>query len=201
MANFLLTNPDCVFIHIHKTGGTSIRHGVWGGARPVEPTFGQIPDDWMHLFKFAFVRHPFDRFISAWKMFTEGTTDSQRHPGNPNRPRSERHRLSAEEFGTIVFDETILYDERRSSFEERIRHHTIPQTHPFNCLRFADFVGRFESIEADFDVVRTRLQITATLPKLNHTTHCHWREYLTGDLLTQCIAYYEQDLTELGYEA
>jgi hypothetical protein len=29
MSNFLLRNPDCVFIHIPKTGGSSIRNGLW----------------------------------------------------------------------------------------------------------------------------------------------------------------------------
>lgn len=201
MANFLLTNPDCVFIHIHKTGGTSIRHGVWGGVRPVEPAFGHIPGEWMHLFKFAFVRHPLDRFISAWKMFTDGATDSQRFVGAPPRkPRSERQ-LSIDEFAAIVCDDTIIYDERRKTFEERIRHHAIPQTHEFNCLRFADFVGRFESIDADFDVIRERLEITTALPKLNHTVHGHWSDYLTGDLLSRCIDFYAADFRDLGYDA
>lgn len=201
MANFLLTNPDCVFIHIHKTGGTSIRHGVWGGVRPVEPAFGYIPAEWMHLFKFAFVRHPLDRFISAWKMFSDGAIDSQRRPGPPPVKEGPRRPLTIDEFAAIVFDETILYDERRKTVAERIRHHTIPQTHEFNCLRHADFIGRFESLTADFDVVRTRLGVTATLPQLNRTVHGHWREYLSGDLLARCIDYYTRDLDELGYEA
>lgn len=200
MANFLLVDPDCVFIHIHKTGGTSIRHGVWGGVRPVEPAFGMIPAEWMHLFKFAFVRHPLDRFISAWKMFTDGAHESQLSPGRTAHRPGARRQLSVADFAEIVFDETILYDERRKTFEERIRHHTIPQTHEFNCLRFADFVGRFESIDTDFAVIRERLGLTTVLPKLNYTTHGHCREYLTGDVLARCIAYYERDLVELGYQ-
>lgn len=200
MANFLLVNPDCVFIHIHKTGGTSIRHGVWGGVRPVEPAFGYIPDEWMHLYKFAFVRHPLDRFISAWKMFTDGALASQRGPGKTAGPSAPRRQLPIDEFAAIVFDENILYDERRKTLEERIRHHTIPQTHEFNCLRFADFVGRFESIDADFNIIRDRLNIITPLPKLNFTVHGHWREYLAGDLLARCVSYYSQDFRELGYE-
>lgn len=201
MANFLLVDPDCVFIHIHKTGGTSIRHGVWRGVRPVEPAFGFMPDDWMHLFKFAFVRHPLDRFISAWKMFTDGATDSQRRAGPPRPDSNGRRDLSIEEFAAIVFDESIIYDERRKTYEERIRHHTIPQTHPFNCLHFADFVGRFETLEADFEFVRRRLGVTEPLPKLNRTVHGHWSEYLRGDVLARCVAYYAGDLEPLGYAA
>lgn len=39
MSTFLLKNPDCVFIHIPKTGGSSIRKGVWTGA--IGPRFGR----------------------------------------------------------------------------------------------------------------------------------------------------------------
>jgi hypothetical protein len=201
MANFLLTSPDCVFIHIHKTGGQSIRYGVWGGVRLVEPAFGIIPEQWMSLFKFAFVRHPLDRFISAWKMYSEGSLDSQNRRSKGTQKLRVREHMSVEDFATIVFDEKTIYDERRKTFEERVRHHTIPQTHPFNCLRFADFVGRFESIDSDFDVIRRRLGITKPLPKLNHTLHAHWSDYLKGNLLDRCIAYYEQDMRELGYDA
>ena len=71
MSNFLLKNPDAVLIHIPKTGGTSIRKGAWG-RRVRGPRFGTIPEAWRHHFKFAFVREPLDRFLSAYRMFTEG---------------------------------------------------------------------------------------------------------------------------------
>lgn len=200
MPTFLLTEPDCVFIHIPKTGGQSIRYGVWGGARPSEPAFGFVPDQWMHLFKFAFVRHPLDRFVSAWKMFTDGSTDFQCPSGKESRKLEVREQLSVDDFAAIVFDESIPYDQRPKTFEERVRQHTIPQTHEFNCLRFADFIGRFEAIDRDFGVVRERLRITTPLPKLNHTVHGHWSEYLQGDLLARCIDYFERDMRELGYE-
>ena len=79
MPLFLLNQPRCVFAHIPKTGGNSIRNVVF--KRDYEgPWFGdQLPDDWHALFKFAFVRNPFDRVVSAWKMFCEGTEDDAWH--------------------------------------------------------------------------------------------------------------------------
>ena len=56
--------------------------------------------------------------------------------------------MSLAAFLDIVEDESIAYGARRRTAEEKIRHHTIPQSHPFNCLQFADFVGRFENIGA-----------------------------------------------------
>jgi hypothetical protein len=193
MSNFRLLAPDCVLIHVPKTGGTSIRKGVWQ-KRYEGPVFGAIPDSWRGLFTFAFVRHPLDRFVSAWRMFTCGTANE------PDwRMPADARPLSIEEFGEIVFDDGIIFDERRSTFEERIRHHTIPQTHPFNCLDEAEFVGRFERLEADFAHVARRVGAAETLPHMHGTGHGGWRDHVTGDLLAACRRFYDEDLRRLGY--
>jgi hypothetical protein len=196
MSNFRLRDPDCVLIHIPKTGGTSIRKGIWGSHYD-GPCFGEIPTDWLPLFKFAFVRHPLQRFVSAWKMFTEGAK------GDPqwSLPADARP-LSLEEFFKIVIDESILYDERRSSLEEKIRHHTIPQTHPFNCLHLADHVARYEAYDDEVRVIcqRVGLQVDR-VPRMHVTRPSHWSEVLSGPLLEQVCAYYRTDLEQLGYSA
>ncbi|MRX49715.1 hypothetical protein GI374_04475 [Paracoccus sp. S-4012] len=163
MSNFLLKDPDCVFIHIPKTGGTSIRKGAWS-RRVQGPRFGHIPPEWDGLFRFAFTREPLDRFLSVWRMFTIGPE------GDPDwsLPPDARP-LSLDEFFDIVRDDSIIFDERRRTFEEKIRHHAIPQTHPFNCLRQADFIGRFETIAEDYRLIAERVGQTARLPRLHVT--------------------------------
>jgi hypothetical protein len=193
MSNFLLRDPDCVLIHIPKTAGTSIRKGAWQG-RYEGPVHGSIPEDWKRFPSFAFVRHPLDRFISAWKMFTQGT----RNEPSWSLPADARP-LTLVEFAEIVFDESILFDERRRSFEEKIRHHTMPQTHSFYCLREAEFIGRFEFLERDFALIANRVGLQASLPHLHATEHRGWKEYLWGPLLDRCKAFYADDFRELGY--
>lgn len=194
MSNFRLSDPDCVLIHIPKTAGTSIRKGVWKGRVSGGPAFGTIPEDWAPLFKFAFVRHPLDRFVSAFKMFTTGPS------GDPDwKPADDAHPVTIDAFLDIVLDETIIYDERRRTFRERIRHHAIPQTHPFNCLQFADFVGRYETLEEDFAEICRRLSYRAELPKLHVTSHGHWSDELPGHVIDKCRDYYSEDFARLGY--
>lgn len=158
MSIFLLKNPDCVLIHIPKTGGTSIRKGLW--KKNYEgPAFGRVPEDWRRHFKFAFVRHPLDRMVSAYKMFSQGAVgDAEWSLPKDARP------LTFVEFVDIVTDESIIFDERRFTFEERIRHHAIPQTHPFNALDEADFVGRYETLDEDFRKVAARVASPGTCP-------------------------------------
>ena len=126
MAAFLFPKAKCVLIHIPKNAGTSIRRGFFDGEYE-GPVQGSIPEEWMQYFRFAFVRNPYDRLISAWKMFTKGMEESVwKYPedGNPN--------LTLEHFLEIAMDESIPFDfPKRDKFEVKLRHHAIPQTHPF----------------------------------------------------------------------
>lgn len=196
MSNFLLKNPDCVLIHIPKTGGTSIRKGAWN-RRVRGPRFGSVPDEWRGYFKFAFVREPLDRFLSAYRMFTRGTE------GDPDwaLPGDARP-LSLDEFLDITRDESIVHDERRSSFEEKIRHHTIPQTHPFNCLREADFIGRFEDIDADFARIARHVGLRSALPRMHVTTDAPVDpRAVLGDRLADALTrYYAEDIAFIERE-
>lgn len=183
MSNFLLRDPDCVLIHIPKTGGSSIRHGIWR-SNYEGPEFWRVPAAWADRFKFAFVRHPLDRLVSAWADFAQ----------------LRDFRGTMDDFIDIVVDERVIFDERRSNTAERIRHHTIPQTHPFNCLKEADYVGRYESYAADLAFVLGKVGMPAeTTPALRKTEHGPWEAHLSGDALRRAIEFYEQDFDELGY--
>ena len=194
MSNFLLKNPDCVFIHIPKTAGTSIRKGVWK-SNYEGPTFGDIPSEWRGLFSFAFVRHPLQRFVSAYNMFTEGAKGDKAW-----RLPDDARPLSVAEFLDIVTDENIIYDARRKTFEEKIRHHTIPQTDPFNCLHLAKFIGRQENFDKDFETICQKIGIQAKAPMMHTTTPTPWNTLLKGEVLDRCIEYYKEDFEQLSYK-
>lgn len=196
MSNFLLKNPDCVLIHIPKTGGTSIRKGAWA-KRVRGPRFGHIPEPWADLFKFAFMREPLDRFLSAYRMFTTGTeAESEWNLPSDARP------LTHSEFFDIVRDEAFVHDGKGRRFEDRIRHHTIPQTHPFNCLRMADFVGRFETLDADFARIARHVGMTAALPHMHITARAPVDAVaILGPALAGAVAeYYAEDRRFLDEE-
>ena len=58
--------------------------------------------------------------------------------------------LSVDRFLDVVEDESISPAiAGGKTWQGMIRHHAIPQTHPFNLLDHADEVGRFETFEAD----------------------------------------------------
>ena len=194
MAVFLIRKPRCVFIHIPKTGGASIRHGFFAN-RVSGPKQGFIPDAWQNHFKFTFVRNPYDRVISAWKMFRSGMHDSIWQ-----RPDIQGD-LSLSQFLEIVTDQSIAFSGKRQSATEKIRHHSIPQTHPYNCLVHADFVGRFESLETDFAEVCRRLEIPFEgLPHWNRTDRQpDYMQYFDAATLAIVNDFFRTDFAELGY--
>lgn len=194
MAVFLVRKPKCVFIHIPKTGGASIRRGFFQDEVD-GPKQGFVPVGWLKHFKFAFVRHPHDRLISAWKMFSLGMDNTVWE--QPDKYRG----ISLPEFMDVVVDESIGFGAKRRTAEEKIRHHTIPQTHPFNCLHYADFIGRFESLENDFAKVCARLGIEFSgLPNMNQSRDEARMETAIDDATRQRISqYYADDFKKLNY--
>lgn len=194
MAVFLIPDPKAVFIHIPKTGGTSIRNGFFEG-NVQGPKQGLVPDEWQEYFKFAFVRNPYDRLISAWRMFHSGM--DQTHWQHP----SDRQGISLPEFLDVVGDESIPFAGRRETTESKIRHHAIPQTHPFNCLEYADFVGRYENLQSDFEQVCLKLGIEPRrLPHWNRTDReASYMECFESETLARANELYQVDFELLGY--
>lgn len=196
MAAFLILEPRCVFLHIPKTGGASIRLGAFENNYE-GPVQGSVPDEWKDLFTFTFVRNPFDRLISAWRMFASGMEKTiWELPDDGNREMSLR------QFLDVVLDESIPFDGRRDTTKKKIRHHAIPQTHPFHCLEQADFVGRFESLEEDFAEVLKRLGAeNRPLPHMNRSRQGDdFMKHYDAETWQIATEYYRQDFEQLGYE-
>ena len=173
---------------MHRLGEVFFQNQVDG------PKQGFIPEGWHKYFKFAFVRNPYDRLVSAWKMFSLGMD-------NTVWEQPEEHRgIELGAFMDIVEDESIAFGAKRRTAAEKIRHHTIPQTHPFNCLQFADFLGRFESLESDFAKVCEKLEIEFNgLPNMNKTQRESGLE-LDDEIRHRIRTFYAQDFEQLNYQ-
>lgn len=188
MSVFALRNPNAVFIGIPKTGSSTIREGIWkkdyeafyGVGMPLKFARLILNEGWM---SFAFVRHPFDRLVSAYSDFTQ-----IRGLG-----------LDIHQFCDIVMDE-------KTSFElvgpaERIRHHTLPQTHPAYALEYANWKLDFENFDAKVRAVCFLLKKQLDeIPQVKSTKHGHWRDVIPDDYLPDLANYYRQDFEELHYE-
>tara|TARA_B100000902_G_C27316293_1_gene921543 strand:+ start:2281 stop:2934 length:654 start_codon:yes stop_codon:yes gene_type:complete len=155
MSIFYIPEYNCVFNHIPKTAGRSIKLGFFKKRLNTQLEGGYInwPSRYRQKWSFAFVRNPYDRFISAYN-FTKKTLD---------------HNYNITEFLDIARDETInhLYSDITKPLEY-IRHHTFPQTHIDHFLKETIFIGRYENLEQDFNIVCNKIGAEySRLPKYN----------------------------------
>ena len=183
-----------IFIHIPKTAGSSVARSLFGEPRgnPHAPyhEYERINRrKFREYFKFTFVRNPWDRAVSSY--FYLRNTAMQGAEEDWRR----RHVVPYADFASFV-RESLDQDSIWKSL------HFRPQ-HSFICdatmrLR-ADFVGRMETIDRDFDYVCGRLGVSAKLERTNRSDHRSYTEYYTDELRERVAAVYADDIALFGY--
>jgi hypothetical protein len=190
----------CIFVHIPRTGGTSIETALgMGGDWLVENTetmFGRISSpefqDYtattvtlQHLsaeqlsrlvpgfkkyFRFSVVRNPWDRMVSTYC-----------------------YQMRAEGYS---FDEFLEATEGSASAWH------VPQSRLLldgPGRELVDFVARFENLAQDFRHVCERLGIERVLPHRNGLVHGHYRGYYDEDSRAIVARRYREDIERFGY--
>lgn len=154
----------------------AIRHGHLS-LRQVRPYLGETAFD--GYFKFAFVRNPFDRFVSYCAFMLRGGDVFQRQPREVMRhflfeEPPEQHILFQPQASLLVDDdgETLL----------------------------TDGVGRVEDMQGSYDAICARIGIASRpLDRVNGTSRGDYRPYYDQTLIDGVAARYAQDLALFDY--
>ena len=155
--------PAFVFVHVPKTGGSSITAALRDGltqtysGRAVgqethqhftyERTRAMFPAVTDAHFSFLFVRNPWDRMVAMMACYY----------GDLLTPDSFGHYLALD------------MPHHRWKPLEQVKF--LQGRHPVS------FVGRYEALAADFARVTDRLAIRASLPHVNRSVHRPYRDY------------------------
>lgn len=196
-----------IFVAVPKTGTHSIRRALREhmGAQDIEQvalfiqrkfpipelarlghghlTLDQVrpyfkPEAWEGYLKFAFVRNPFDRFVSYCAFMTRDGDAFQRNP-----QAVMRHFLARPPHDHILF---------------RPQHSFVTDASG-NLL--ADYIGRVEAMQASYDEACARIGIpTAQLERANASTHRDYREYYDEALKDGVARLYAPDLEMFDYQ-
>ena len=151
-----------LFFHIPKTAGISISNSLFGdvkwGHRNVNFYKSHYGEKVFNsLYKFCFVRNPYDRLFSAYTFLKEGGINNQ---------DLEFSNSYLQEFAS--FDEFVLKGLEKEEIMNWV--HFKPQ-YTFVCDEndniVMDFVGKMENLNADFNTVCKHLNIESELQKLN----------------------------------
>jgi len=190
-----LDKHQCIFIHITKTAGISVSVSLLGesiGNMPAlyyQALFGK--EDFNKYFKFAFVRNPFTRLISAYDFLKDGG-------GGP---------LDVDNIEVV---------KPYKSLEDFVMNYLTPSTakanryfrpqHYFICDSddkiMTDYLGRFETLEKDYEYIRNKIGTGEPLKKLNITKSKRLpveHYYTSKEMIQKVISIYEKDFELLGY--
>lgn len=154
----------------------AIQHGHLS-LRQVRSYLGE--EAFADYFKFAFVRNPFDRFVSYCAFMLRGGDAFQRQPRDVMyhflfREPPEQH---------ILFQPqaALLADEDGRTL-------------------LTDMIGRVEDMQGSYDAVCARIGIPARpLDRVNGTRHADYRRYYDRPLIDAVAARYARDLELFGY--
>lgn len=215
-------DANFVFVHIPKTGGTTVEHVL--GLRTEEAYFSSLPLP--HLvpsfktpqhftlqeleenlggafvagaYKFAFVRNPWDRFVSEFEWRRRSW--AQKAPDDDRRFFYGEKELASLEAFTCVLE---LPARERMDARRGLDSHVEPQVSFLRDGRGSigvDFVGRFETFDADF--LRVLSVLGRSLHAVPHLGRSRrdpdYRRYYSPYSRAAVESFFADDIAEFGY--
>lgn len=156
----IYSNDNVLYIRIPKTGSTSIIHSLYLRMNEVV----------MDQYSFAFVRNPYDRFLSLCRMF-----------------KIDPERMCVE------FDDLCARN-------EKVRYHAYPMKYYtyWRGECFPDFIGRYENFQQDFDKVCNSIGVPER--KLPHLNKSISYTELTPKVIEFVNKRYQCDFDAFGYD-
>jgi hypothetical protein len=192
---------QAIFIHVPKAAGTSVKTELYGrpqyGHRRLAEFHAYEAARTARYFKFGFVRNPWDRLLSAYSyLIGEQGTNAR-----DDRFAAALLRPAGDFTGFVTALQQPGYRRAVMAYDHfRLQRDWI-------CLPGApshglDFLGRFERIDADMDVVRERLGLPQS--QLDHARRSQRREGSYRDAYTAASRavvadLYSADIELLGY--
>jgi len=179
-----------LFIRVAKTASTSLISGLPKTKTPANGwpyDQNHIPlwyyknsilkdSSYKNLFKFSFVRNPYDRAVSIWKYWNKWS-------------RSQGGKTL--DFKTLLTLNSDLINKEKFSSK---------YSNQYEFTKGCDFVGRLENLQEDFDTACNHIGIESKkLPFKNRTSHDHYSKYYNDETRQIVKEKYFKDLDYFGY--
>lgn len=195
-----------IFLHIPKTGGTSIERALEPNVTLEDPSSNDIhiegntsiegkhwrtidyeqnfPELFHSYFKFMFIRNPWDRIVSRyeWRRLI-----ASRRLGNKHAKKilNEEFKVFLQKQGIEMFSKWCYLDLMKGK----------------NGTQVLDFVGRFENLQNDFDIVCDKIGAPRQeLLNANHVKRKHYTEYYNNETREMVTRGCQRDIEYFGYQ-
>jgi hypothetical protein len=193
-----------VFVHIQKTGGTSITNSLYkveGSENKNNPhSFLKTIDQnlFNEYFKFCFVRNPWDRLISWYNMMIQKKihNDFSKYLLENSNTFSEFLDLT-----DIIMENNPGEINRGLPYPKSIGFNQLDYISDDNGKILVDFVGKFENLEEDYRKICEKIGIKLELSHENRFPHNPYREYYKKEKdIEKVYLMYKRDIDFFGYE-
>ena len=201
----ILEEPKLIFIHNQKAAGMSVEEYLMKGldghkllerhsnARDGLRVLGR--EKWNQYYHFGLVRNPWERLVSWYVMIQETP------PKGKNQLWDYVHNNSStfEEFIKNCTD-SIIEDRDGYQYEKSFVRPQIDYFTDEDSQIIVDFIGRFESLQEDFDAVLQKVDLPAhRLPHLNVTRSKDYRDFYTSETREIVEYRFKKDIDLFGY--
>jgi len=196
-----------IFLHIPKCGGTSIEDAFGAWKMRKRCMVGRInQQDLQHFYlseilsnapnaknyyKFTFIRNPFSRLVSEYHYMIDQSLK--------NSKRIEVYGISKLKLSFKEFCKNLnnLDDYCYPYHDATLLDYVVDA----NGNQMLDFIGRFENLQEDFNIVCDKIGIPhRELPHKIKSKHKHYTEYYDDETRQIVAERYANDIEYFGYE-
>lgn len=182
-------NGPFIFIHINKTAGTSIGKAIGLPikdhltAKEVIAKVGQTK--WNEAYKFTLVRNPWDKAVSLYEYRRKkGRTDIAARG------------ISFSDWVKMTYGEDKNYD----YYSVRAFQPQVDWLKDNEGKISMDFVGKFESINADFEQIKDVIGLDTGLPYLNASKRVGYQSYYDDETREIVARWFHEDIDLFAYK-
>lgn len=198
----ILQEYKCIFIHIPKTGGTTISNALkslplkssniipfmhkHAKAFEVKCILGK--KIWEKYFTFAFVRNPWDLMVSSYHWWLQKAYQFKHLLDYANKVKDLGN------FSNFIYSK---YGQEMLNEQEG---DIIDWISDGNDI-IVDFIGRFENLQEDWNKVCKEINVTSIdLSHMNKTERRDYREYYTNETKELIAQRFHKTIEHFGYE-
>jgi chondroitin 4-sulfotransferase 11 len=180
---------DFVFVHINKTGGSSIEKALKLPSAPNHHTAlqwrSEIGDaEWDRRFTFTFVRNPWEKVLSQYAYRLQREDKALMASGIDF---NSWVRLTFEDHDPTYYNQPKMFMPQAAWICDE------------NGEQLVDFIGRFERLEEDFATVCRRIGRSGSLPHAKASRHGHYRDAYQRGAREIVSHWFARDIEWFGY--
>lgn len=170
----------CIFVHISRTGGSSIEKAIcgreWWKINPAtkhltaSQTKEIYKDYWNSYFKFSFVRNPWDRLVSCFSL--------------------RAYHAPKKKSDVLTFLKNIKTPDWEPQLFEYVDILDID----------LDFVGKYETLGEDFDYIKNKTGVKKDLPLIGQTKRTKYQDYYCEESKKMVEELYKKSIEKYEYK-